>query len=101
MEPFYNGQARVEGFDGSLSVIGESGETLMELREPLRSPVEELSGDMVGMWKTQTIRAAVELGVFESLPASAQEIEKSLGLADSSRHTADAGAYRFGPRPAR
>ena len=83
VEPFYNGQARVERFDGSLSVIGESGDTLVELREPLCSPLEELSGDMVGMWKTQTIRAAVELGVFEALPASAEEIEKSLGLAGS------------------
>ena len=83
VEPFYNGQARVEGFYGSLSVIGESGDTLVELREPLRSPLEELSGDMVGMWKTQAIRAAVELGVFESLPASAQDIERSLELSDS------------------
>ena len=83
VEPFYNGQARVEGNDGSLSVIGETGETLVELRVPLRSPLEELSGDMVGMWKTQAIRAAVELGVFESLPASAQDIERSLELADT------------------
>ena len=84
VEPFYNGQARVEGFDGSLSVIGESGETLLQLRDPLRTPLEELSGDMVGMWRTQAIRAAVELGVFESLPASAQDIERSLELADSA-----------------
>ena len=83
VEPFYNGQARVEGFDGSLSVIGESGETLVKLRESLRTPLEELSGDMVGMWRTQAIRAAVELGVFEALPASAEDIEKSLELADS------------------
>ena len=83
VEPFYNGQARVEGIDGSLSVIEETGETLVHLREPLRSPLEELSGDMVGMWRTQAIRAAVELGVFESLPASAQDIERSLELADS------------------
>ena len=83
VEPFYNGQARVEGFDGSLLVIGESGEILMKLRGPLRTPLEELSGDMVGMWRTQAIRAAVELGVFESLPASAQDIERSLELADS------------------
>ena len=84
VEPFYNGQARVEGFDGSLSVIGESGEALAELRGPLHSPLEELSGDMVGMWRTQTIRAATELGVFESLPASAEDIEKSLNLAESA-----------------
>ena len=83
VEPFYNGQARVEGFDGSLSVIAESGETLVKLRNPLRSPLEELSGDMVGMWRTQTIRTAVELGVFEALPASALDIEKSLELAPS------------------
>ena len=83
VEPFYNGQARVEGFDGSLSVIGESGEILVELRGPLRSTLEELSGDMVGMWRTQAIRAGVELGVFEALPASARDVERSLDLPDS------------------
>ena len=83
VEPFYNGQARVEGFDGSLSVIGEASETLVELRGPLRSPLDELSGDMVGMWRTQAIRAAVELGIFESLPASVQDIERSLELSHS------------------
>lgn len=83
VEPFYNGQARVEGFDGSLSVIWESGETLVKPRESLRTLLEELSGDMVGMWRTQAIRAAVQLGVFESLPASAGDIERSLELADS------------------
>ena len=83
VEPFYNGQARVEGVGGSLSVIGESGETLVKLRGSLHTPLEELSGDMVGMWRTQAIRAAVELGVFEELPASAEDIEKSTELADS------------------
>ena len=83
VEPFYNGQARVEGFCGSLSVIDESGETLVELRKPLRSHLEELSADMVGLWKTQTIRAAVELGVFETLPASATRVEKCLHLGES------------------
>ena len=83
VEPFYNGQARVEGFDGSLSVIGESGKILVKLRESLRTPLEELSGDMVGMWRTQAIRATVEMGVFEALPASVEDIEKSLELANS------------------
>ena len=84
VEPFYNGQARVEGFDGSLSVVGESGETLVELRKPLRTPLEDISADMVGMWRTQTIRAAVELGVFELMPASAQEVENALQLSQSA-----------------
>ncbi len=83
VEPFYNGQARVQGFDGSLSVIDEAGETVLELRPPLRSPLEELSADMVGYWRTQTIRAGVELGVFEALPASSSGLEMKLGLPES------------------
>ena len=80
VEPFYNGQARVEGFDGSLSVISESGQTLLKLRGASQSPLEVLSGDMVGLWRTQTIHAAVELGVFEALPASAEEVERRTHL---------------------
>ena len=76
VEPFYNGQARVEGFDGSLSVIDESGQTVLELSRSSQSHLERLSGDMVGLWRTQTIHAAVELGVFELLPASAEEVER-------------------------
>ena len=76
VEPFYNGQARMEGFDGSLSIINESGQTLLELRKPSQTHFEGLSSDMVGLWRTQTIHTAVELGVFESLPASAKEIER-------------------------
>ncbi len=83
VEPFYNGHARVERFDGSLSVIDETGEVLVELRKPLRSSLEELSADMVGLWKTQAIRTAVELGVFEALPATAVELERLLHLPDA------------------
>ena len=74
VEPFYNGQARVERFDGALEVIDEYGETLVLLRPPRRSEFASLSGDMVGFWKTQTIGAAVELGVIEALPATELEI---------------------------
>ena len=80
VEPFYNGQARVEGFDGSLSVIDETGRTLLELRQSTQSPLEGLSGDMVGFWRTKTIHAAVELGVFEELPASAEQVGRRCGL---------------------
>ena len=80
VEPFYNGQARVEGFDGSLLVIDESGYTRLELRRPAQSQLEGVSGDMVGLWRTQTIYAAVELGVFECLPAPAQEVERRTRL---------------------
>lgn len=81
VEPFYNGQARVEGHDGSLSVIDELGNEIVRLREPTASALQELSGDMVGTWKTQAIRTAAELGVFDLLPASAIDAELALDLA--------------------
>ena len=81
VEPFYNGQARVEGHDGSLSVIDEQGSEIVELRGPSTSTLEDLSGDMVGTWRTQAIRAAAELGVFDLLPAGAADVERALGLA--------------------
>ncbi len=84
IEPFYNGQARVEDFDGKLLVIDEDSEVVVELRRPLTSPLDQLSGDLVGYWRTQTIRAAVELGVFEALPAQAADVDERLGLAVAS-----------------
>ena len=83
VEPFYNGQARVEGIDGFLSIISESGQSLLQLRGPSQSHLEGLSSEMVGLWRTQTIHAAVELGVFEVLPASAKEVEWRTHLHES------------------
>lgn len=74
VEPFYNGQARVERFDGGLEVIDETGFTLIELRPALRSEFAALSADMVGFWRTQTIATSVELGLFEALPGSVEDI---------------------------
>lgn len=86
VEPFYNGQARVERFDGALEVIDEAGATLVELRPARRSEFASLSGDMVGFWRTQTIGAAVELGVIEVLPATDEEVAERCGLhADGAR----------------
>ena len=83
VEPFYNGQARVKGFDGSLSVIDETGQLRLELKGPSQSHLEVLSGDMVGLWRTQTIHAAVKLGVFECLPASTEEVERRTQVHES------------------
>lgn len=80
VEPFYNGQARVECFDGALEVIDERGATIVELRPPRRSEFAALSADMVGFWRTQTIAAAVELGVLEELPATELEVAERRGL---------------------
>lgn len=80
VEPFYNGQARVERFDGGFEVIDQTGEALVELRPSRRSEFAALSGDLVGFWRTQTIATAVKLGVIESLPASDVEVERKCKL---------------------
>lgn len=80
VEPFYNGQARVERFDGALEVLDESGEPVLELRPQRRSELAALSADMVGFWRTQTIAAAVRLGVVEALPASEDGVAKRCEL---------------------
>ena len=80
VEPFYNGQARVERFDGGLEVVDETGVRVVELRPALRSEFAALSDDLAGFWRTQAICTAVELGVFEALPATAAGIAETSGL---------------------
>jgi hypothetical protein len=80
VEPFYNGQARVERFDGGLEIIDESGVCLVELRPALHSEFSALSRDMVGFWRTQTIAAAIELGIFEVLPGTTANIVQACKL---------------------
>lgn len=80
VEPFYNGQARVECFDGALEVIDERGETLTDLRPARRSEFAALSSDLVGFWRTDAIAGAVSLGVIEALPGTAFELAERLGL---------------------
>jgi O-methyltransferase domain len=80
VEPFYNGQARVEGAGGELLVIDEQGRALHELRRPHTSPLQRLSERIVGFWQTQTVRAAVQLGVLDALPDSAAGCAAAIGL---------------------
>ena len=80
VEPFYNGRARVERLDGGLEVIDETGATVAELRTALKSEFASLSDDLAGFWRTQAICAAVELGVFEALPATVEVLARDCGL---------------------
>ena len=70
VEPFYNGQARVETLAGELLVIDELGQVQQQLRASMSDDFAELSADMVGFWKTQTIATGVELGVVAWWPAT-------------------------------
>lgn len=86
VEPFYNGQARVERFDGGLEVINEDGATLVELRPAQRSEFSLLSADLVGHWKTDTIATGVKVGVFQALPGTVLEVAQRCELPpDSTR----------------
>ncbi len=80
VEPFYNGQARVERSDGGLEVIDETGRTTQLLRAPTESPLQRLSGLMVGFWGTQVIRAAAELHIIDHLPGEIADVAASASL---------------------
>ena len=75
IEPFYNGQAHVEDFEGNLLVINEEGETIREIFKTQKNWIGSLSGDLVGFWKSETIRLAVELNLLDSFPGSLEEIK--------------------------
>ncbi|MDP8208508.1 MAG: methyltransferase [Candidatus Electryonea clarkiae] len=76
IEHFYNGQARVENFNGSLEIVAEDGNTIKSLRPATKSAFSELSWDMVGFWKTETIAAAVKSCIAEALPGTDTTVSK-------------------------
>ena len=77
IEPYYNNQARVETNQGALLIIDENGKELYRLRDE-RNLFHELSGDLVGFWRTHTISIAVELGIFELLPDKINSLSAAL-----------------------
>lgn len=74
IEPFYNGFSRCETYDGCLLIIDEDGNTVRQLRDSNVDDFSELSSDMVGYWRTFTISSAVELKIFEHLPAALESL---------------------------
>ncbi|MBI4322502.1 MAG: methyltransferase [Chloroflexi bacterium] len=95
VEPFYNGQARVETHDGALLIINEVGPRVSELR-PARRPVDTVSADLVGYWRTLSIATAVELGLFQALPATTRELDERLGLAPGMAARLVRGLHELG-----
>jgi hypothetical protein len=80
LEPFYNGCARVETWDGALHIVDEQGATLRILRAPTADPFAELSADMVGYWRTMSLKAATEVGLFDLLPADHRQLADSTSI---------------------
>jgi len=81
IEPFYNGKARVETKYKELLVIDTNGDKVDTLRAPLETPFQVLSGEIVSYWKTQTIKAAVDLDIFEYLPSTLDNLAQKINIA--------------------
>lgn len=80
LEPFYNGQAHAVDFEGNFLIVDEEGKTIKELYQSSENAIGELSGDLVGFWKSETIRLAVELTILDHLPGTLVEIATKVQL---------------------
>ena len=74
IEPFYNGQAHAQTRGGALVIINETGDVIREVSSSQNDFMSELSNDLVGFWKSETIKLAVDLGLLDGLPATTDEI---------------------------
>ncbi len=74
IEPFYNGQAHAQTHERALVIVSETGEVIKEIAPSQKNLTGELSNDLVGFWKSETIKLAVELGLLDILPAKDIEI---------------------------
>ncbi len=81
IEPFYNGIARVETFEGALITINIKNKKITELRPSIQKPWQQLSGDMIGFWRTEIIATAVRIKLFDYLPNTINDIVLDLGIA--------------------
>jgi predicted transcriptional regulator len=84
IEPFYNGYARVTTTTGAILRINEKGHVTEQLLEPTMTEFQQLSSDIVGFWRTQTIKAAVELEVFDNLPASVELLSEAIAVSPTN-----------------
>ncbi|MBY0501549.1 MAG: hypothetical protein K2P93_06065 [Alphaproteobacteria bacterium] len=74
VEPFYNGQGYAQTLDGDLVALNENGEIIKEISLSQKNFVGELSADLIGFWKKETIKVALELEILDLLPASLEQI---------------------------
>ena len=79
VEPFYNGQARVLTHGGEFHVVDQAGQSLAVVGRVPHDSFHQVSADLVGYWRTDTIAAAAILGIFKHLPASAATLAHTIG----------------------
>jgi hypothetical protein len=96
VEPFYNSQARVERLDGGLEIIDEAGRMIQVLRAPTETPLQRLSGLMVGFWGTQVIRAASEFHIIDHLPGEVGGVAAKASLPQEAAYRLLRGLWELG-----
>lgn len=80
VEPFYNGQGHAETLGGDFVILNEKGEIIKEITSSEKNFVGELSSDLIGFWKAETIKTALQLGILDLLPASIEHIASNLDM---------------------
>ena len=70
-----------------LRLLMNLGNSLIELNPATTTSFSELSADLVGFWRTQTVRTAVKVGVFEALPESLCQIAWKCSLNEEKCRT--------------
>ncbi|MBU6412705.1 MAG: methyltransferase [Planctomycetes bacterium] len=96
VEPFYNGQARVLTHDGEFHVVDQAGQSLATVGRVPHDSFHQVSADLVGHWRTDTIAAAAILGIFEHLPASAATLAYTIGAPPLSVSRLLGGLWELG-----
>ncbi len=83
IEPFYNGLARADTFDGRRVRIDATGAEVDSFKDGWMTADENfqsLSADIVGYWKSFTITCAVKRGLFEALPGTTHAVADRTGV---------------------
>lgn len=83
IEPFYNGLAKVESHDGTLEQIDITGniEFTIFTSKP-ESQIDKISSKLAGFWQTYLTNIAIEIDLFNILPATTKLLSKELGITE-------------------
>lgn len=84
VEPFYNGQARVFTHGGEYQVIDEAGQRHATVGRIQHDTFMQVSADLVGHWRTDTITAAGAIGIFGFLPATVASVADRCEMPETS-----------------
>ena len=80
VEPFYNGFSRVSLQNGDICLINIKGGIEKTIRKTGKNNLLAISHDIVGYWKSFMLAGAIDLGIFDILPAPIEKISESTGI---------------------